>query len=143
MYLQNIPLYDNIDRESSHKIGSGFSESDIEKENIDKIKESKSSKINKGLVIKTKYNIDKIEKVINNILDKHTDKCKYYVHIYESYYCISFNVGIEQLNAMIDTMFFLYIYKNENNEGIIKIVNEKEDHPEWTSIKNDIMRGLQ
>ena len=134
MYLQNIPLYDNIDRESSHKIGLGFSESEIE---------SKSSKTNKGLVIKTKCNIDKIEKIINNILDKHTDKCKYYVHIYDSYYCISFNVGFEQLNAMVDTMFFLYIYKNENNEGIVKIVNEKEDHPEWTSIKNDIMRGLQ
>jgi len=58
MYLQNIPLYDNIDRESSHKIGLGFSESEIE---------SKSSKTNKGLVIKTKCNIDKIEKIINNI----------------------------------------------------------------------------
>ena len=103
-------------------------------------KSDKSDK--KDITINSKYTIYDIENEINNILDKHDIKCKYYINITESYYCVSFNVGINQYETMVDTMFYLYLYKNNENTCIIKIVNEKEDHPEWTTIKNDLIKNL-
>ena len=96
----------------------------------------------KSITINTKRTIYDIENSINSILDKY-NKCKYYININDSYYCISFNVGLEQYNIMVDTMFYLYLYKNEENLCIINMVNEKEDHPEWLSIKNDLKELCQ
>ena len=39
---------------------------------------------------------------------------------------------------MVETMFYLFLYKNEENLCIINMVNEKEDHPEWIPIKNNL-----
>jgi hypothetical protein len=98
---------------------------------------------NKGFIIKTKKNINDIENIINNILDKYQDKCKYCININDAYYSISFNVGLNQLDAMMETIFLIYIYKSNIDLGIIKLVHEKEEHPEWTPIKNDLIREFQ
>jgi hypothetical protein len=96
----------------------------------------------KKVIIKTKVSLDKLEDFLNKILDKYHEKCKYFVNLNEIYYGISFNVGIEQINAMIQTMFYLYIYKDTNGQSIIKIVSEDQEHPEWKDIKKDLITSL-
>jgi hypothetical protein len=113
MFIKNVPLYNS------------FTLSD-----------------NKNIIINTKHQISTLENIINNILDKYNEKCKYYIDISNSYYCISFNVPIQQLDAMNDTMFYLYIYINSNNLGVVRLVNEKTEHPEWKLIKSDLIKNL-
>ena len=113
MFINNMPLFDS----------STFSD-------------------NKNIIINTKHQINNLENIINSVLDRHSDKCKYYIDISNSYYCISFVVPIQQLEAMNDTMFYLYIYKNSNDLGVIQMINEKTEHPEWKLIKNELMKNL-
>ena len=112
MFIRNIPLYTDIEKDSN-------------------------------LIVKSKYKGTDIENAINSILDKYQDKCKYAININDSCYYVSFNVGLNQLDAMIGTMFSIYIYVNSENLGIVKLVNEKEEHPEWIEIKNNLIKGLK
>jgi hypothetical protein len=110
--------------------------------NVNNIPLYNNLKNNKEIIVKTSKSIYEIENSINNILDKYNEKCKYYIDINNSYYSVSFNVQINQLQGMIDTMLYIYIYKTNDNLSIIKIVDEKEEHPEFKIIKNDLVKVL-
>jgi hypothetical protein len=100
-------------------------------------------KTEKYILFKTKYSVNDIENIINCTLDKFTDIAKYYIDIENSYWCVSFNVGLEQLEAMIQTMFIIHIYKDNDNNSIITISKEIEEHHQWTSILQDLFKKLK
>ena len=45
--------------------------------------------------------INEIERTICKILDKYSEMCKYYINIMESSITVSFNVGLDQYEAML------------------------------------------
>ena len=95
-----------------------------------------ASKINPGgllEVIYTKIPIDDIEGLINKTLDKHSEICKYYIHMDDNYWVVSFNVQLDQVDVMIETMFEIRLYKNNNN-SIITLSNEIKEHPQWSDV---------
>ena len=113
--------------------------------NLSKIELYKDTffKIDKNILFKTKYPINDIENIINYTLDKYNDTCKYYIDIENSYWCVSFNVGLEQIEAMNQTMFLIYIYKDDANNSIIIISNEIQEHIQWSSIFKDLSKKLK
>ena len=103
---------------------------------ITKIDTYDASKINpNGLleVIYTKISIDDIEDLINKTLDKHSEICKYYIHMDDNYWVVSFNVQLDQVDVMIETMFEIRLYKNNNN-SIITLSNEIKEHQQWRDV---------
>jgi len=126
---------------------SGKSKNIVYKNLIKNIPPYNYRKNEKDVILKTKIPIDKIEGLIVTVLDKHCEKCKYYIDIENAYFGVSFNVGMDQLDAMNDTMFYIYIYMNENigskkesdNMAMIKMVNDSTNHPEWKDIKKELI----
>lgn len=116
MYIKNIPLFD------SSVNAKTFSE--------------------KNILLYTKININDIEKKINTILDIHNDKIKYYIHCNDSLYELSFNIGMNQYDMMVETGVTLYIYKNNFDEAVIILNKKIDEHPEWLNVKNDIINKL-
>ena len=101
---------------------------------ITKIDTYDASKINpNGLleVIYTKISIDDIEDLINKTLDKHSEICKYYIHMDDNYWVVSFNVQLDQVDVMIETMFEIRLYKNNS---IITLSNEIKEHQQWRDV---------
>lgn len=113
--------------------------------NLSKIELYKDTffKIDKNILFKTKYPINDIENIINCILDKYIDTCKYYIDIENFYWGVSFNVGLEQIEAMNHTMFLIYIYKDDDNNSIIIISNEIQEHTQWSSIFKELSKKLK
>jgi len=89
-----------------------------------------TQKNEKQKIITTSISIDNIENKLNKILDKVNENIQYYINITESYYCISFKVGLQQIDALIETMVHLYIYKDNNNLSIIGISEKINEHQE-------------
>jgi hypothetical protein len=94
-------------------------------------------------IINTKINIDNIEDIINNFLDKHNEILKYYLFIDEKKWCVSFNLGLNQYDAMIKTMFEIKIYKDVNNKAILFISKEIDEHEKWTEIYNELITHIK
>jgi hypothetical protein len=94
-------------------------------------------------LFKTKHKIDDIENIINNILDKYSEICKYYIDIENTYWCVSFNVGLEQLEAFYHTMFIINLYRDINNNSIIVISKEIYEHHQWREIFQELSKKLK
>ena len=90
----------------------------------------------------TSINIDNIETTINIILDKYSDTCKYYINCIDNNWCVSFNVGLEQYDAMVQTMFYINLYKDINNNAIITISKEIHDNEQWSAVLRDLLKNL-
>ena len=84
-------------------------------------------------IINTTLSIDNLETLINDTLDKHNETCKYYINCDEAYWCVSFNVGLDQLEAMTKTMFYIMLYE-ESNKITIVISDEVAEHSQWDSV---------
>jgi len=93
----------------------------------------------RSCLLYTNINHKNIENKINRLLDKHQDICKYYINIEECYWIVSFNVGIEQVDAMIKTMFEIRIFKNNEDNINIYLSKEIEEHQQW----NDVLQSLK
>ena len=59
------------------------------------------------------------------------------------YWGVSFNVGLDQLEAMNHTMFLIYIYKDNDNNSIIIISKEIQEHGQWNSILQELSKKLK
>ena len=99
--------------------------------------------INDDNLLKTNININKIEEIINNILDKHNEICKYYINITENLWTVSFNVGIDQLEEMCNSSFNIYLFKDINNNSIINLSKEINEYHQWSEVKKDILKKLK
>jgi len=97
------------------------------------------------ILIKTKIKTNNIEHFLNNILDsnKYNDICKYYINLIDYTYHVSFKVGLEQLDAMIDTSFEIEIYKDTNNNSVIIIGKKIKEHYEWKELYLELTRELK
>lgn len=93
-------------------------------------------------IIKTHINIDNIENYLNNILDKHNELCKYYINFKESTWTISFNIGYDQIEILMETTFEIYLFKKDNN-SILLISNKIKDRPEWNNLHSDLLNELK
>lgn len=89
-------------------------------------------------IINTKINVNDIENIISKVLDKHSEMCKYYINIDESYWGVSFNVGTDQLEVMCQTMFEIRLYKDTNNCAVICLTKDVTELQQW----NDVYRSL-
>ena len=89
-------------------------------------------------IINTKINVNDIENIISTVLDKHSEICKYYINIDESYWGVSFNVGTDQLEVMCQTMFEIRLYKDTNNCSVICLTKDVTELQQW----NDVYRSL-
>lgn len=94
-------------------------------------------------IIKSKISISEIENSIHSILDKFDDKCKYYFDLNNNFWLVSFKVDIDQLDAMIQTMFEIYLFKDENDRSIIIISNEINSHHEWSDVLKSLKKNLK
>jgi hypothetical protein len=92
---------------------------------------------------KTNINISNIEDYINTILDKHSELCKYYININENYWSVSFNVGMNQLEALCKSTFEINLYKDINNNSIIIISNEINEFEQWSEVYRDLIKKLK
>lgn len=98
---------------------------------------------NEGEIIFTKIELDKIDDIIHKILDKYSDFCKYYFNIDESYWGVSFNVGIDQFEEMSQTMFEIYLFKDEYNNSVIVLSKEITEHPQWEEVYRYLLKKLK
>ena len=105
-------------------------------------KDLKLCKKNSGRIIHTKLKINNIENIINNFFDANNEILKYYFFIDENKWCISFNVGLNQYDAMIKTMFDIKIYKDIDNNAILYISKEINEHEQWADIYNKLLSIL-
>lgn len=96
-----------------------------------------------GKIINTQININNIENIINNFLDKYNEILKYYLYINENKWCVSFNVDLNQYDAMIKTMFEIKIYKDVNNNAILCISKEINEHEKWCEIYNELIENIK
>ena len=111
--IDNIPLFDNF-----------------------------KDKLSKDItIIKTKILLEDIENKLCRILDKHSETAKYYINISENSWVVSFNVDISQFEAMCKTMFYIYLY-SENNYAICCLSNEINEHPQWQELYNYLLKKL-
>lgn len=94
-------------------------------------------------IIYSNIPINNCEKYINAILDTHSDICKYYINCVESCWSVSFNVNIEQYDAMVQTTFEIKLFKNiKNDNGIIILTKEIGQHDQWNNIHGDLRKKL-
>jgi hypothetical protein len=115
---------------------------------------------NENQVIFTKIPIDKIENIINNILDKNNNKIRmnvnevefekynYYINLDEFYWSISLNLSINNIEIIQKTAFEINIYKDELNNSVIKIsdeINNPSEYEglEWDDLYYDIQKILK
>ena len=111
--------------------------------NCDSINIFNEELTNDNQKFKTNINISKIEDYMNSILDKHSELCKYYINITENYWSVSFNVGMNQLDAMCKSMFQINLYKDINNNSVIVISNEINDFEQWSEVYRDLIKKLK
>jgi len=90
-----------------------------------------------------KIELDSIERTLISVLDNHGSICKFYINITESYFCISFNVGSDQSDAMIATSFQINIYRNNTNHPIIILSKEIYEHQQWSDVLNSILSKIK
>jgi hypothetical protein len=94
---------------------------------------------NDNEILYTKVQINQIENLINSILDKYNELCKYYINCNENYWSVSFNVDLNQFEKMAETTFEIKVYKDElNNNAIIELSNQINDIHYWEELKNDL-----
>jgi hypothetical protein len=98
-------------------------------------------KLKDEIILNTNISIDDIKKNINKILDKNQETCKYYINYTEPSWTVSFNVDERQLEAMIETSFEIFVYKDINSKAIIVLTKEIKEHQQWHEIYSDI-KGL-
>ena len=84
----------------------------------------------------TNINIHNIEKEINRILDKHNELAKYYLICNESKWIVSFNVDIQQFDVMTETMFEIQLFQDENENAVLYLSNEINEHHQWAPVLN-------
>ena len=89
-----------------------------------------------------KIPLDSIENTIIKILDSHSSICKYAINITCSCFIVSFNVGSEQLDAMVATSFQINIYRT-NNYPIIILSKEIYEHHQWNDVLNSILSKIK
>jgi len=82
----------------------------------------------------TNINIHDAEKEINRILDKHHELAKHYLVCNEAKWIVSFNVNMQQFDVMVETMFELQLFQDENENAIFYLSNEIYDHGQWTPV---------
>ena len=111
--IKNIPLYDTF------------------------VQEKYSSNI-----LCTNISHENIERKINKLLERYEELCKYYINIDEGLWGVSFNVGADQIDAMVKTMFELRIFKTEENKINIYVSKEIREHHQWSDVHNSI-KNLQ
>jgi hypothetical protein len=129
--LDNISEFENL-------------ENSLKKINIQKKSNSiLENSFQKQNIIKTKINLNNIENKINSILDKFDEFSKYYIHITENSWVVSFRVDINQLDALMKTSFEINIYKDINNNAILAISNEILEHPQWKTVYEALLRELK
>jgi GTP cyclohydrolase III len=73
--------------------------------------------------IKTKLDIDTIKQIIKEILDKNNEMCKYWINSRDNIFGVSFNVGSEQISAMIKTAFEISIVEGNHDLNTILFTN--------------------
>jgi len=89
-------------------------------------------------VIYTKTSINDIEGLINKTLDKHSEICKYYIHMDDNYWGVSFNVQLDQVEVMAETMFEMHLYKDDSNNAIITLSKQIKEHHQWGDVYRSI-----
>jgi hypothetical protein len=94
-------------------------------------------------VINTKININDIENIISKVLNKHSDICKYYINIDESYWGVSFNIGNDQTEIMCQTMFEIKLYKDVNDCAVICLTKEISEFQQWSDIYKSLLYKLK
>ena len=87
--------------------------------------------------------INEIERTICKILDKYSEMCKYYINITESAITVSFNVGLDQYEAMVGTMVEIKLYKTDDEKSIITISKEITQHSQWQELYQNLLSKLK
>lgn len=93
--------------------------------------------------IYTQINIHDIEFQINRILDKHSELLKYYILCNDATWVVSFNVDLNQFEAMCNTMFSMELYQDENENSVIYISNEIYENNQWSPVLDNLIRKLK
>jgi 2-oxoglutarate dehydrogenase complex dehydrogenase (E1) component-like enzyme len=115
-------------------------------ENISKIniqKNESSTNESSEKIIYTNININNIEDILNNFLDEYNEILKYYLYIDENKWCIFFNVDMNQYDAMVKTMFEIKLYKDIDNNSIVHISKEINEHEQWMEIYKKLVLILK
>ena len=98
---------------------------------------------NDSEIFYTKINIENIENTINKILNKHDDICKYYINITDSIYTVSFNVDMNQLEAMCKTAFEIKLFKNNDNNSVVILSNQITEHQQWSEVYTSLVKKFK
>lgn len=98
------------------------------------------NQINSNEIFNTSIKIENIEKTLNEILDKHSDICKYFINYSEFYWSISFNVDIDQLEDMLKTSFEIKVYKGNYGNSILHISKEIYENRHWMELLNNLKK---
>ena len=86
----------------------------------------------------TNMNIHDTEKEINRILDKHSKLAKYYLVCNEAKWVVSFNVDMQQFDIMVETMFEIFLFQDENENAIFYVSNGVNEHEQWSPVLNSL-----
>jgi len=87
--------------------------------------------------------VNTCEKHINETLDKYSNICKYYINCNNSLWSVSFKVGIDQIEEMVQTTFEIKLFKNiKNGNGIIILTNEIGEHEQWRDLHKDFIKNF-
>ena len=85
-------------------------------------------------VYQTNFNVNIIEEEINKLLDKFNDFSKYYFNCNENYWNISPKYDLDRFDEMVETSFYIYLYKDNYNKSILLISNEINIYYMWKNI---------
>jgi hypothetical protein len=96
-----------------------------------------------NIIFVNKIHLDSIERTLVSVLDSHSSICKYTININDSSFTVSFNVGSDQLDAMIATSFQINIYRNTTNHPIIILSKEIYEHQQWSDVLNSILSKIK
>lgn len=86
----------------------------------------------------TTINIHDAEKEINRILDKHNELAKYYLVCNEAKWVVSFNVDMQQFDIMVETMFEIFLFQDENENSVFYLSSEVNEHEQWSPVLNSL-----
>ena len=86
----------------------------------------------------TTINIHDVEKEINRILDKHNELAKYYLVCNEAKWVVSFNVDMQQFDIMVETMFEIFLFQDENENSVFYLSSEINEHEQWSPVLNSL-----
>ena len=93
-------------------------------------------------IINTKISANDIENIINKVLDKHSEMCKYYINIDDAYWGVSFNVGEDQLEIMCQTMFEIRVYKDKNDFVVVCLSRDITEVQQWSDVYASLLSKL-